>query len=264
MTIGFIGVGNMGGALAAAVAKSGEALLLADRDTAKATALAETLGAAAADNADIAAACDYIFLGVKPQVLPVLLEELKPTLAARKTAPVLVSMAAGFATARITAGLGAAYPLIRIMPNTPAAVGEGMILYTAVNAVTPEQTETFCRMMAGAGRLCCLPENLIDAGCAVSGCGPAYVYLFIEALADGGVECGLPRPLAQELAAQTVLGAAKMVLETGSHPGVLKDAVCSPGGTTIAGVHALERSGFRGTAMEAVLAAYRKTLALGQ
>ncbi len=264
MTIGFIGAGNMGGALAAAVAKSGESLLIADRDTAKAAALAETLGAATADNARVAAESDYIFLGVKPQVLPALLEELKPVLAARKAAPVLVSMAAGFATQRITAGLGAAYPLIRIMPNTPAMVGEGMILYTAVNSTTEAQTAAFCRCMAGAGRLCCLPEGLIDAGCAVSGCGPAYVYLFIEALADGGVECGLPRALAQELAAQTVLGSAKMVLETGSHPGVLKDAVCSPGGTTIAGVHALEQGGFRGTAMEAVLAAYRKTLAMGQ
>lgn len=264
MIIGFIGAGNMGGALAAAVAKSGESLLIADRDTGKATALASQLGAAAADNARVAEESDYIFLGVKPQVLPALLEELKAPLAARKSAPVLVSMAAGFATARITAGIGTAYPLIRIMPNTPAMVGEGMILYTAVNGVTAEQTAEFCRFMAGAGRLCCLPENLIDAGCAVSGCGPAYVYLFIEALADGGVECGLPRTLAQELAAQTVLGSAKMVLETGSHPGALKDAVCSPGGTTIAGVHALEQGKFRGTAMEAVLAAYRKTLAMGQ
>lgn len=264
MTIGFIGVGNMGGALAAAVAKSGADLLLADRDAAKTTALAEQLGATATDNARVAGESEYIFLGVKPQVLPALLEELKAPLAARKNPPVLVSMAAGFATERITAGLGVAYPLIRIMPNTPAMVGEGMILYTAVNGVTAAQTAEFCRFMAGAGRLCSLPESLIDAGCAVSGCGPAYVYLFMEALADGGVECGLPRALAQELAAQTVLGAAKMVLETGSHPGVLKDAVCSPGGTTIAGVHALEQGGFRGTAMEAVLAAYRKTLAMGQ
>ena len=263
MTIGFIGAGNMGGALAAAVAKSGESLLIADRDTAKAAALAETLGAATADNARVAAESDYIFLGVKPQVLPALLEELKPVLAARKAAPVLVSMAAGFATQRITAGLGAAYPLIRIMPNTPAMVGAGMIQYCSSN-VTAEEEAEFLKLMAPAGRLDAVPESLIDAASCVSGCGPAYVYLFIEALADGGVECGVPRALAQELAAQTVLGSAKMVLETGSHPGVLKDAVCSPGGTTIAGVHALEQGGFRGTAMEAVLAAYRKTLAMGQ
>ncbi len=264
MTIGFIGAGNMGGALAAAVAKSGENLLIADRDAAKAATLAEQLGATAADNARVARESDYVFLGVKPQVLPALLLELKPVLAERKNPPVLVSMAAGFTTERINDGLDETYPLIRIMPNTPAMVGEGMILYTAVNDVTAGQTAEFCRLLAGAGRLCCLPENLIDAGCAVSGCGPAYVYLFIEALADGGVECGLPRVLSQELAAQTVLGAAKMVLETGSHPGALKDAVCSPGGTTIAGVHALEQGSFRGAAMEAVLAAYRKTLALGQ
>lgn len=264
MVIGFIGAGNMGGALAAAAAVSGETILLSDRDTGRAAALAAEIGAEAVDTARVARDSDYLFLGVKPQGLPGLLEELKPLLAARAVPPVLVSMAAGIATHRITAWLEAAYPLIRIMPNTPAMVGEGMILYTAVNDTTPAQTEEFCRFMAGAGRLCCLPENLIDAGSAVSGCGPAYVYLFIEALADGGVECGLPRALAQELAAQTVLGSAKMVLDTGKHPGALKDAVCSPGGTTIAGVHALERGGFRGTAMEAVLAAYRKTLELGK
>ena len=143
MTIGFIGVGNMGGALAAAVAKSGADLLLADRDAAKTTALAEQLGATATDNARVAGESEYIFLGVKPQVLPALLEELKAPLAARKNPPVLVSMAAGFATARITAGLGVAYPLIRIMPNTPAMVGEGMILYTAVHGVTAAQTAEF-------------------------------------------------------------------------------------------------------------------------
>lgn len=264
MKIGFIGAGNMGGALAAAAAKSGEELLLADRDMVRAQALAAELGAAAASNLQVVQESDFLFLGVKPQVLPALLEELRAPLLARSTPPVLVSMAAGVSTEQIFTWLSAEMPLIRIMPNTPAAVGEGMILYSPAGGVTDAAVEAFCRFMAGAGRLCALPENWIDGASALSGCGPAFVYMFIEALADGGVECGLSRPLAQELAAQTLLGAAKMVLESGKHPAQLKDAVCSPGGTTIAGVHALEQNGFRGAAMQAVQAAYQKTLELGR
>ena len=265
MTIGFIGTGNMGGALAAAVAKTvgGENLRLCDRDAAKAGALAARLGAQMADAATLAAQCDYIFLGVKPQMMAELLQSLRQPLAARTQLCVLISMAAGLSTDSLLTMLGQPYPLIRIMPNTPAAVGEGMILYCTAGAA-PSQVEAFTAFMAAAGRLAALEERLIDAGCAVSGCGPAYVYLFIEALADGGVECGLPRPLAQELAAQTVFGSAKMVLESGQHPGQLKDAVCSPGGTTIAGVHALEDGAFRALAMDAVCAAYQRTLELGK
>ncbi len=147
------------------------------------------------------------------------------------------------------------------MPNMPATVGKGMILYCTVGT-TEEQTQGFTAALAHAGRLCAIPESRIDAASAVSGCGPAFVYLFIEALADGGVECGLPRAEALEFAAQTVLGAAETVLQTGKHPGELKDAVCSPGGTTIAGVHALEDGAFRSLCMDAVRAAYEKTLAL--
>ena len=137
-----------------------------------------------------------------------------------------------------------------------------MTLYAVTPDVSAPQLEGFLQMMAQSGKLCALPESLIDSGCAVSGCGPAFAYLFIEALADGGVECGLPRAQALDYAAQTVLGAARMVLETGRHPGALKDAVCSPGGTTIAGVHALEAGGFRSLAMDAVTAAYDRTLEL--
>ena len=142
-------------------------------------------------------------------------------------------------------------------------MGEGMIPYCANDAVTAEETAEFCRILHCAGRLDPLPERLIDAAGALSGCGPAFVYVFLEALADAAVACGLPRAKATQYAAQTVLGAAKMVLETGEHPAALKDAVCSPAGSTIAGVHALEAGGFRAAAEDAVLSAYRRSLELG-
>ena len=263
MKIGFIGAGNMGGALAIAAAKAvgGECLLIADVNTEKAAALAAEIGATVVDNAAVAAQCDYIFLGVKPQMMQDVLAALHPLFAWRTGKPVLISMAAGLSVDAIRRWAGD-LPVIRIMPNTPVAVGAGMILYTAHESVTDEQKAAFVRMMAAAGRLDEIPEKLIDAGSCVSGCGPAFAYLFIEALADGGVECGLPRAQALDYAAQTVLGAAEMVLQTRRHPGDLKDAVCSPGGTTIAGVHALEAGGFRLLAMDAVTAAYDRTLEL--
>ncbi len=149
------------------------------------------------------------------------------------------------------------------MPNTPAAIGEGMILYACGDGVTKEEEQVFLSAMAGAGRFSPLAENLIDAGSAVSGCGPAFLDLFLEALADGGVACGLPRAQALEFAAQMAVGAGRLVLESGSHPGVLKDAVCSPGGSTIQGVRTLEAAGFRSAVMEAVIAAWKKNRALG-
>ena len=150
------------------------------------------------------------------------------------------------------------------MPNTPAAIGQGMILYTANDLVTEADEADFLNLMKEAGAFDRLPEQLIDAGSALSGCGPAFVYLFIEALADGGVKCGLPRDKALCYAAQTVSGAAQMVLTDGRHPGALKDAVCSPGGSTIEGVHALEDGAFRGAVMDAVAAAFKRTKELGK
>lgn len=261
---GFIGTGNMGGALATAACKSGNSILLADHDTAKAEALAARCGGTVGDNATVAQQCRYIFLGVKPQILGTVLQELKPLLAAREEPFVLVSMAAGVTMGRIEELLGASYPTIRIMPNTPAAIGEGMILYTANANVTAADEAEFVELMNAAGAFDRLPEALIDAGSALSGCGPAFVYLFIEALADGAVECGLPRDKALRYAAQTVTGAARMVLTDGRHPGELKDAVCSPGGSTIAGVHALEDGAFRGAVMGAVQAAFDRTKELGK
>ena len=261
---GFIGTGNMGGALARALRKNVEGwkLLLSNRTPEKAQALAAELDCIATTNSQVAARADYIFLGVKPQMMAGLLKELSPILKERQSRFILVTMAAGLTMERIREMAGGDYPVIRIMPNTPASIGEGMILYTSCDCVKKEEIDLFCSAMGGAGRLSPLPERLIDAGSAVSGCGPAFVDLFIEALADGGVACGLPRGAALEYAAQMVAGSARLILESGKHPAQLKDAVCSPGGTTIQGVRALEEGGFRGTVMNAVIAAYEKNFDL--
>ena len=264
-TFGFIGTGNMGGALARGAAKTMalDCVFLADGNMAKAQALADALGCKAVSVAE-AASCGYVFLGVKPQHLPGLMQDLAPILAAREEDFVLVSMAAGVAMADIRRMAGGDYPVIRIMPNTPAAVGSGVILYDTTGNVSQEALQQFLTNMAKCGWLDPLPEKLIDAGSAVSGCGPAFVCLFLEALADGGVMCGLPRDKAMAYAARTLEGTAKLLLETGNHPGQLKDAVCSPGGSTIVGVKALENGGLRSAAMEAVEAAYIKTKELGK
>ena len=264
MSFGFIGTGNMGGALARAAVKSGTEVLLANRTAAKAETLAAELGAQAVTNEEAARRADYLFLGVKPQMMAGMLSSVAPALAARTDRFILVSMAAGLTTGDIRRMAGGDYPVIRIMPNTPAAIGEGMILYTATEDVTAEELEAFLQGMSAAGRLTALEERLIDAGSAVSGCGPAFVDLFVEALADGGVACGLPRATALELAAQMTAGSSRLILSSGQHPGVLKDQVCSPGGSTIMGVKALEDGAFRATVMEAVMAAFEKTKALGK
>ena len=260
---GFIGCGNMGGALATAAAKtlSVGSLAVCDTDAGKADQLAEAIGATVSTAKEIARESDYIFLAVKPQGLSALFEEIAPVLCERKDRFIVVSMAAGISVARILELAGSNIPVIRIMPNTPVLVGDGMIVY-AVENVTEEEIGAFLSGLVCAGRFDRIPERLIDAAGALSGCGPAFVYLFAEALADGGVECGLPREKALLYAAQTLEGAAKMILDTHEHPAVLKDAVCSPGGTTIAGVHALEQSAFRGAVMDAVKAAFDKTAKL--
>ncbi|MBQ9687254.1 MAG: pyrroline-5-carboxylate reductase [Oscillospiraceae bacterium] len=260
--IGFIGTGNMGGALAKAAAKGNNSLLLYNRTRAKAEALAGEIGGTVTDCAGVVAGADYLFLGVKPQMLPAMAGELAPLLKARGSRLVLVTMMAGVSIERLLTALDGDYPVIRIMPNTPAAIGQGMILYSCSTAVTAAEEAAFVAAMAGAGRFLKLEERLIDAGSAVSGSGPAFADLFIEALADGGVACGLPRKQAQEMAAQMLLGSAALVLESGRHPGALKDAVCSPGGTTIQGVRVLEERGFRGAVMDAVISTYEKNLKL--
>lgn len=267
----FLGTGNMGGALARAAARTlppGE-ILLSNRTPAKAEALARELGCAAVGVEQAAKEGRFIFLGVKPQMMAALLEQIAPVLKSRRDRFVLVTMAAGLSVQKILAMLGedpaaGPRPVIRIMPNTPCTVGEGVLLYDANSAVMPEELAAFTGGMAGAGVLDRLEERLMDAGSAVAGCGPAFVYLFLEALADGGVACGLPRDKALLYAAQMARGAAALQLTGGAHPGALKDAVCSPGGSTIAGVRTLEERGFRGGVMDAVIAAVERTKELGK
>lgn len=261
--IGFIGTGNMGGALARAAAKNSDnRLLLNNRTMSKAEKLAEEIGAEAADASAVIAGADYVFLGVKPQMLPTLAEKISPMLKARESRFVLVTMAAGTSIEKLLGLLDGDWPVIRIMPNTPASIGQGMILYDCTKSVTEEEEKGFLKAMENAGRFMKLEEKLIDAGSSVSGCGPAFADLFIEALADGGVACGLPRAKALEMASQMLLGSAALQLQSGKHPGVLKDAVCSPGGTTIQGVRVLEERGFRAAVMDAVIAAYEKNFNL--
>ncbi len=264
ITAGFIGCGNMGGALASAAAKSigGKYILLSDFMKDKADALAAKLSAHSEDNKTIAENCKYIFLGVKPQVIFDTIKEIAPILRKRKDRFVVVSMAAGISIEAILKAFGVEIPVIRIMPNTPASVGKGVILYTHTPDVAEDEIAEFKEIFRLAGITDGIDEKLIDAASALSGCGPAFVYLFIEALSDGAVLCGLPRDKALLYAAETVKGAAEMVLKSGKHPAELKDNVCSPGGTTIEGVRALEEGSFRADSMGAVVKAYEKTLKL--
>ena len=260
-TLGFIGCGNMGGALVTATAKvsCGKEIAVCDFDKTKVEKYVKSLGAVAASAKEIAENARFVVLGVKPQMMQEAIAEFADVLTAR-TDVTVITMAAGLSISAIQSFIGKNVPVIRIMPNTPAMLGAGMILYTCSN-VSEETEQEFLHLFAKAGKLDKLSEDKIDAASAISGCGPAFVYAFAEALADGGVECGLPRDKAALYTAQTLLGAAQMLLEYG-HPGDLKDAVCSPGGTTIAGVHALEKGGLRNAAMDAVTAAYKRTLEL--
>ena len=258
-TAGFIGCGNMGGTLAAAAAKGvgGENILVADFDRNKILKHAQNYGTVPADAKKIAAECGMIFLGVKPQGLRQTLADIRETLAARKDRFVIVCMAAGVTLATVEELTGA--PVIRIMPNLPAAAGEGVILFCPGKGVTAEETAAFETLMRPAGMLQSIPENKIDAASAVTGCGPAFVCMFAEALTDGAVRCGLTREQAERFALQTVLGTAKYLLESGKDPAVLRAEVCSPAGSTIEGVAALEQGALRAVVMEAVDASFRRT-----
>lgn len=263
LKVGILGCGTMGSALARAMKGRCEALLLANRTPEKAERLAEATGGKVVSTLEAAETCDILFLGVKPQGLGALLTEIGAAVRKRQKEIVLVSMAAGVTIAQVRAMAQCACAVIRIMPNTAVGVGEGMVLMCS-EGVTEAQLEAFRTLMAGCGTVDELSEKLMDAGSAVSGCGPAFVQMFLEALADGGVACGLPRAKARLYAAQMVAGAAKEAQLSAGSPGTLKDAVCSPGGSTIQGVRALERGGLRSAVIEAVIASYERTVALGK
>ena len=253
----FIGTGNMGSALAAAVSRTDQNIGLFDLDTKKAQSLAKIIGAAVT-TVEEAAKSQFLFLAVKPNVIINVAKSLNGMLAENT---VIVTMAAGVSLSDICTAAGTDR-CIRIMPNTPAAVGEGMILYCVANEITEKDQADFLNLVKGAGLVDKIDEKLIDAAAALTGCGPAYVYMFAQALSDGAVSCGVPRDKAAVYAAQTILGSAKMLQNSGKHPEKLKDEVCSPGGTTIAGVMALEKMKFRSAAASAVCAAYEKTAKL--
>ena len=257
MKYGFIGCGNMGGAIAKALAKKTTDFAVSDR-----SGKAKELGFPYLSAAEIAEGAQRIFLGVKPQMMAGVLETLKPVLQEKK--PLLISMAAGLTMAQIEEMAGGNIPVIRIMPNTPVAVGKGLTLYCANALVSPEVLQDFLADMDASGILDPVEERLFDAAGTVSGCGPAYVYMFIEAMADGAVACGVPRAKAMEYAAAAIAGAGMFALKSGQHPGALKDAVCSPGGSTIAGVKALEDGKFRGTVMDCIMAATKRNSELGK
>ena len=262
--LGFIGCGNMGGALARAAAKAvgGENIAVNDYCEEKAQTLASETGAAVLPSAELVKACKFVVLGVKPQTMEQTLAPLSDVLKAQKN--VVVTMAAGVSIAAIRRFIGAELPVIRIMPNTPTSVGKGVIPYCANDLVTEEMITDWLEDMSECGLLDPLEERLMDAASALSGSGPAYLYLMLEAMADGGVACGLPRAKAMDYAAMTMAGSAEMVLATKQHPGALKDAVCSPGGSTIVGVRALEQHGFRGAAMDCVIETYKRNKELGK
>ncbi|MBE6975467.1 MAG: pyrroline-5-carboxylate reductase [Ruminococcaceae bacterium] len=261
MKYGFIGCGNMGGAIATALSKSTKQILVTDR-SGKAADLAARLEITYTDTRQITETCDAIFLAVKPHMMKGCLVPLQDTLCQRK--PLLISMAAGLEISQIEDFAGCRLPVIRIMPNTPTAIGRGVLPYCPNDLVSDDILAAWLADMQPCGLLDPLDESLMNAASALSGSGPAYMYILLEALADGAVACGLPRQKALDYAAMTMAGAAQMYLSTHTHPGALKDAVCSPGGSTIAGIRALESQGFRGAAMNCVLEAYRKNTELGK
>lgn len=257
--IGFIGMGNMGYAMLKGVLKKfrPEEIIFSCPDRERCRQVSEETGVHYAEsNAECANNAKYIILAVKPQVYPAVYKNIKNVISREQ---VIISLAPGIAIKTILEGLGADMRVVRAMPNTPALVGEGMTGISYDESVFHfEERDFLVKFFTAFGRVQVVPENLMSAVVCASGSSPAYVYMFIEALADSVVQYGLPRDKAYEMTAQTVLGAAKMVLETKEHPGQLKDKVCSPGGTTIQGVAALEENGFRNAVIQATNQCYRK------
>lgn len=260
MKLGFIGAGNMGSAIIGGAVLSGVVkgtdITVSDRDVQKLDVLKEKYGVSTADNA-VCSTCDIVFLCVKPNVLADVIAGIKDNIG-KET--VFVSIAAGQSTEKIEKAFGnPAIKVVRVMPNTPALVGEGMSAVCANANVMEKEIQTVLEILRSFGRAEVVSESLMDTVTAVSGSSPAYVFMFIEAMADAAVKGGMTRDMAYTFAAQSVLGSAKMVLETGMHPGVLKDMVCSPGGTTIDAVAVLEDEGMRNAVIKAMEACIEKS-----
>lgn len=257
--IGFIGVGNMGYPMLSCAMKCfpKEELLISTKTEKRMKYIKEELGVDyVVDKTELVKACKYIVLAVKPQFYEEVLEEIKDVVTQNH---ILITVAPGFTTDRVKYILGEGIKVVRSMPNTPAFVGEGMTgICFSQNKFDEEELDVIGKFFSSFGKYEIFSEQQMDAVVCASGSSPAYVYMFIEALADSVVRCGIPRNQAYELVAQTVLGSAKMVLETNEHPGVLKDRVCSPGGTTIEGVAALEEFGFRNAILKATERCYEK------
>ncbi len=265
MKIGFIGAGNMASAIVGGMVHGSvlppEQILLYDPMMEKTRRLEKELGVRAMEDcAQMVGQCDMLVLAVKPAVAGGVLAQFYAALSHRA----LISIAAGWTSDMLKGALEPSTRVLRVMPNTPALVGAGMTALSLAHSLSDEEAAFAEKLFGALGRVAWVQEHQMEAVIGLSGSGPAYVYMFIEAMADAGVASGLPRAQAYELAAQTVLGSAKMVLETGSHPGELKDAVCSPAGTTIAAVRSLEKDGFRSAVMEAVLASTEKALSMSR
>jgi pyrroline-5-carboxylate reductase len=260
MKIGFLGAGNMAGAILKGLLQKGfikgQDVMISRRDPIARTKLAEALGVKAAENnIDLVKCCDVVVLAVKPYFLRQVIDEIKPHIGDKQ----VISIAAGWSFASLKDAFAPEKPhILRVSVNTPVLVGEGATVFCEETTFTLDMLNYAKEMFMTLGTVRTLPERLLDAVVAVSGSGVAYVYTFIEALADGAVRLGLPRDVAYEMAAQTMIGAGKMVLETGTHPGALKDAVCSPAGSTIEAIYELEKNGFRGTVMAAMDACAEK------
>jgi len=264
--IALLGGGAMAEALIRGILRAGLAssssVGVSDILPARREHLAQTLGIPVfASNREAVSFGEILVLAVKPGVIPAVLEEIGELITSEK---LIISIAAGVPTRKIESSLAGPAPVIRVMPNTPALVGQGAAALCRGTHATAEHLAAAKRIFDAVGLAVEVPEPLMDAVTGLSGSGPAYVFVMIEALADGGVRAGLPRGTALQLAAQTVLGSARMVLETGKHPGELKDMVTSPGGTTIAGLSVLESAGLRGTLIEAVSAAAERSKELGK
>lgn len=265
LTIGFLGAGKMATALAKGFVKAGlvtpKQLIASDPSEAARIVFAREVGAkTTAVNADVVKFAEVLILAVKPDQVNGALAEIRERFTDKN---LLISIAAGVTLAKLEAGLGAGARVVRVMPNTPALVGASASAFAPGQSALPADAELAQKLLSAVGVAFQVKESLLDAVTGLSGSGPAYVYLFIEGLSDGGVAAGLPRDMATTLAAQTVLGSAKMVLETGLHPGALKDMVTSPGGTTIEGLHELEKGKLRGTVISAVRVATEKSKKLG-